>query len=211
MTQSFSDILYYSIVFSPTEHQLVLKLIDNTVFKNTVSTTKGLFVKTETSFIPCFTVDLSTTDKATLVMQHQKAFSQLKTNEVFIINDGVLYKLNDEFHITTLFTGGKKHEKSEEMEAHLGKELQISLQKIAVSNDFITIGLGDFTSPYYGNDFKHMTIGLAKSDKKIFPKDSPNAFSNGKVYDVNVTITGLTSKFVKIAPVARATEVVQSS
>ena len=115
-----------------------------------------------------------------------------------MILNNTLYKLNDEFHITLLFTGGKEHEKCEEMESQLNKTLKVSINKIAVSNDFITIGVDDLGNcSYYGNPVKHITVGIAKYGKKLLPKDSPSAFENGAVVEVDLNVNGIVSKCLK--------------
>ena len=50
---------------------------------------------------------------------------------------------------------------------------------------------------YYGNDIKHITIALNKTGKKIFPKDSYTALSDGKIYELEYIIEGKTCKVVQ--------------
>jgi hypothetical protein len=194
---SHSNVLYYSIGF-PGKYENILKIVDSTVLGNTADATKGLFVKTnEADFKPCFAGSFSDANKASLLSAHQKNISQLKEKEVFIVCNGVFYKVNDAFHITTLYTGGKAHDKCAEMESQVGKELPVSFKRVAISNSFITLGVGDLPCSYYGNEIKHVTFGLSKSGKKVFPKDSPTAFSNGTVADIDFTVQAMTGKFVK--------------
>lgn len=195
-----TNVLYYSIVF-PEQYDTFLKCVFEKILGTTQNSTKGLFVKTETGIIPYFRTSFSNEDIETILSTHKKIISQFKQNEIFVLFNNIIYKVNDEFHITTLFTGGSQHEKSSEMKMQSSKELKIQLNKIAISNDFIVFGVADFDCSYYGNPVKHITFGLAKSEKKVFPKDSPNAFIDGKNIDINVTLVGLTSKFCQVVKI----------
>ena len=110
---------------------------------------------------------------------------------------------NSEFHITTLFTGGKVHIKSSEMETQLEKKVLVKINKLGISSNFITMGIESIKLKdgvdifYYGNDIKHITIALNKTGKKIFPKDSYTALSDGKIYELEYIIEGKTCKVVQ--------------
>lgn len=191
----YSEILYYYI--GCIEYDKILEIVNKIVLENVVNATNGLFIMLDKNDIkPYFATSMEDENKQIIFSVHQKNISRLKIGEVFIIYNDIFYKINDAFHITTLYTGGKINDKCNEMESQLGKEMTISLNKIAISKQFITIGTGDI-NPYYGNEIKHITIGLSKSEKKIYPKDSPTAFSNGIVYDIDLKIKGIANKFMK--------------
>ena len=84
----------------------------------------------------------------------------------------VLYKLNNKFHITVLYTGGKEDKHCDELQKYLDMNFKVTIDKIGVNDSFICIGVSvPVDLPYYGNDVKHITVGLNNS-KKVFPKDS---------------------------------------
>ena len=90
-----------------------------------------------------------------------------------VSRDGNTYTLNAEFHTTVLYTGGKPHDKACTLTDHIGKTVPITICKIGITDKFICAGVsigGDI--PYYGNEHQHITIGLNKGGKKVFPKDS---------------------------------------
>jgi hypothetical protein len=190
--QDYSSVLYYSVIF-PGQYDDILKIVSTKICKEN----SGLYVKRENSFDSYFQQKLSPEEKDEISKTYQKNIQETKDKEVFIIYDGVFYKVNDEFHITTLFTGGKPVAQNDEMEAQHGKELQVKLNKLAISKSFIVIGVDTLDCIYYGNSVKHITIGLSKSGKKVFPKDSYTALSDGTIYNIDDVLHGLTSKFTK--------------
>lgn len=73
-------------------------------------------------------------------------------------------------------------------------EIDVTINRIGYSGDFIVLGV-DIPShiPYYGNDIKHITVGLRQREGKhrVFAKDSPNAFSDNTItFDSPITIKG---------------------
>ena len=85
------------------------------------------------------------------------------------------FQVNDAFHITVLYTGGKVDERAEGLQSLIGKQFNVGIERIGMNQHYICIGVSIDTSlPYYGNDIKHITFGLNKFDpkKKVFPKDS---------------------------------------
>ena len=117
-------------------------------------------------------------------------------NEILKIFNITSFIINEKFHITLLYTGGKHNKKIDLLKPFFDKLCQITIDKIAISNKFITlcvckISHEDNDIPYFGNEFKHITIG--KKDKKLAPKDSPSAFSEGIVmsFDKHYTINGI--------------------
>ena len=204
-SQDYSSVLYYSVTF-PMQYNEILKIVYTQILGGTSNSTSGIFTKCDATFKTYFQTELSQQDNDELLKSHNQNIQALKTNEVFIVYDGVFYKINDEFHITTLFTGGKpviqKNEDidvnlNDELESQLGKQFKIKLEKLAISKDFIVIGVGELNCSYYGNPTKHITIGLSKSGKKVFPKDSYTALSNGTIYEISNVVHGLTSKCTK--------------
>jgi hypothetical protein len=205
---NYSSILYYSIVF-PNQYENIIKLVHQKV--------KGsFFVKKEGDGFDEYLGLCDDTnnqkenkeDKEEFFKTHQKNIQSLKSGEVFAVRENVFYKINDEFHITTLFTGGSKtptisketnENLSDIMEKHQGSELEVFFDKIAVSSDFIVIGIdkNNFNCPYYGNPVAHITVGLSKSGKKVFPKDSYTALEKGTVFKSDAKVLGLMSKCKK--------------
>lgn len=105
------------------------------------------------------------------------------------------FDLNDHFHITVLFTGGKIHENSKDLDALLGKAFNVNVDRMAVSRNYITFGVNWIKSaenwkdiPYFGNEIKHITIGITKDTdkkgKKLRPVFSPSAFTEGECINI---------------------------
>ena len=147
------------------------------------------------------------TDDSLEVFINSKYFNiiySLKVGDTFIIYNDMIYVVNNEFHITTLYIGGRPHEKSEEFESQLNKNVKVSINEIGISNKFITIGVesikyeDDTDVLYFGNFIKHITIALNKSGQRVFPKDSYTALSDGELYAPNQSlICGKTSKVIQ--------------
>ena len=186
----YSKILYYSLVFNDDEYIKILLLI----FRNT--NIFGMYkYKSSDQFE---IIKEKQNDKG---YEFKKDFSniiaKLTMNDSFAINYNendknnendkqiqTLYKLNEKFHTTMLYLGGKKDVKALEFEPIVGSEINVKIISIAISNKFIVCGIEfmDNSIPYYGNPIKHITIGLKKTESnkfKLFPKDSPSAFDEG--------------------------------
>ena len=85
------------------------------------------------------------------------------------------FQVNDAFHITVLYTGGKVDDRTSSLNKLIGKPFNVEIERIGMNQHYICIGVKiDESLPYYGNDIKHITFGLNKFDpkKKVFPKDS---------------------------------------
>lgn len=209
ITESFEKInigknkvLYYSVTF---EYKTIIHFIKEFLFKSTDKNDfnhfSGIYTKTLDSF-ELFDDKITDQDlKNSLYSEYSTHIDKIKTSENFIIYDKTFFTTNTEFHITTLFTGGKVHEKSQDLEAEINKKVYVKVNKLAISENFITLGVEsikfndgkDIT--YYGNDVKHITIALNKTGKKkVFPKDSYTALTNGKIYDIDYTFHGKTNK-----------------
>jgi hypothetical protein len=121
--------------------------------------------------------------------------------------------LNNEFHITLFYNGGKTDkincDKSDELEKILNSNIKITLEKITISSDFITIrvvsirdigDIGDIGDvPYYGNPIMHITIGLSKkSGKKLQPANSPKAFEAPEQERKDILINPLSNSLIGI-------------
>jgi hypothetical protein len=174
----------------------------NLVRKNKIP---EVYTRTSSSFDPFDPFDsskekINEENKNKIWEKFSSFISKLKEKENFIIWDDILYSANSEFHITTLFTGSKPHDKSPDMESQLNKKVLVNISKLAVSHNFITLGvksikLEDGTDiAYYGNEVKHITIALNKTGKKVFPKDSYTALSDGKIYIIDSVVDGICSK-----------------
>lgn len=192
--QNHSSVLYYSLAVPSND---ILQIVYKTLLCSSTTDTKGLFVKTENDFSPYFQDELSEDDKNVILKTYEKNIASLKESSIFLVYDNVFYQVNDKFHVTTLYTGGKIMEQSEEMEQQVGKSVDITLQKLAVCKNFVVIGIhDDFKSPYYGNPVRHITVALSKSgNKRVLPKDSFTALSDGTVYDLDISLSVSASKF----------------
>jgi hypothetical protein len=124
----------------------------------------------------------------------EESFNTIKTNPDIIKNTENVdkdIKLNEKLHITALYTGGKFHDKASEFYDFIGKDITIEVDSIAISSNFIVLGVANFSYvkddknlgdvilnnvPYYGNPIKHITYGVKKGCK---PVNSPTAFKDG--------------------------------
>ena len=191
-------VLYYSVAF---DYKDIINLVSE-ILSNNKSTLSYTCIKTLDSF-ELLNGKLSDDDKMNISNQYYTHIDKLKSDDKFIIYNDVIYMPNSEFHITTLFTGGKVHDKSTEMESQLENKALVKINKLGVSNNFITLGIesikleDDTDIFYYGNHIKHITIALNKTGKKVLPKDSYTALSDGKFYDLDHIIEGITSKVVQ--------------
>ena len=110
------------------------------------------------------------------------AFIHFLLKQFFKDEEIKLYKLNDYFHITLLYVGGKENADIDKLLPFEGTKCTIIVNSIAKSDDFIVLGVSSlFDSdgsdlPYYGNPIKHITIGMNK-ERKLSPVNSPSAFS----------------------------------
>jgi len=120
--------------------------------------------------------------------KYSEEIGKFNPDDYFVIKSNQLYLLNSSFHITMYYNGGKKLtkpvddektnlEKCAELEEILDSDINIHIDQLSISQDFIIIRVKDMVAPYYGNPIKHITIGLSKmTDKKLKPVDSPSAF-----------------------------------
>ena len=125
-----------------------------------------------------------------LVMTTLNLKQDLDYKELVVTNDTGKYKVNDEFHITVLYTGCKKNDKSDKLNGYIGNQYELKIEKIGINEQFICIGvdIGD-DIPYYGNSVKHITFGINKFtcfEKQPLPKDSYLALSNDDKKTVKV-------------------------
>jgi len=101
------------------------------------------------------------------------------------------YKLNEHFHITLLYVGGKENIHVDQLIPFNGAKSTIIVNSIAKSDDFIVLGVSSIIGedgsnlPYFGNPIKHITIGLNKT-KKLSPVNSPTAFSAEEAFKAEV-------------------------
>ena len=162
----YSNILYYSLKFEKNDD--IIEIILNNVKKSEI------FKNISGSILSD-----SIKDK---IFKFPNLLKSLKENDNVIFIDDCSYNINNEFHVTVLYTGGKTDDRCIELNKLINNKYNIYVTKIGITPKFITLGisfgLADAvdTVPYYGNDIKHITIGLNKHDfKKIYPKDSFNA------------------------------------
>ena len=132
-----------------------------------------------------------------LVLDTLNLQKDLDSKDLVVSTETNKYKVNDEFHITVLYTGGKDDIRSDNLTKFIGQKFDIEINKIGLNNQFITIGvniIGDI--PYYGNDVKHITFGINKFtpfEKKPLPKDSylallPNDQNHLTVFDSPIIV-----------------------
>jgi hypothetical protein len=199
LTIAKTKVLYYSVVF---DYRDIMNIVRDTLFKSTNSDDiSNAYTKTKDSY-ELFYSKITEDTKKLLDSKFSAPINKIKECENFIVCSDVLFTANSEFHITTLFTGGKVHEKSADLESEMGKSVSVKINKLAVSGNFIVAGVesikfSDGTDvSYFGNEIKHITIALNKTGKKVFPKDSYTALSDGKIHEVDCVINGTTSKVV---------------
>lgn len=206
----YSKILYYSLVFNQNEYDKILSLVyDNTnifgIYKlKTPEQIESIMEKqndngydVEKDFANIIS-KLALGDNFAIKYNENKNIVQNKNN----FQSQTLFKLNDKFHTTMLYLGGKKDIKALELEPHVGCEIKAKIVSIGISNKFIVCGIEfvDKTIPYYGNPIQHITIGLKKTESnkfKLFPKDSPTAFEEGVKISFTENQIEITGKLVK--------------
>lgn len=213
----YSKILYYSMVFNNNDYNKILSF----VFENT-----NIF-----GIYKCGNINgcenKSTSEQIEIIKEKQNdkcydfkkdfspIISKLTPGDIFAIGynnfnnvdseqNKTLYKLNEKFHTTMLYLGGTKDIRALELEQIIGKEINVKIISISISNKFIVCGieLEDKSIPYYGNPIQHITIGLKKTDSnkfKLFPKDSPTAFDEGIKINLDhpLEISGMIVKELK--------------
>jgi hypothetical protein len=193
-------VMYYS--FEIIEFDKILKIVNNLLLGSyyTSIVEKKIIEENETDILENAFKNLNVTkNKYEDIEKHLKD----KDNGIILIDaSDRVYKINKKFHITMLFLKGSEDEieKITEIEKKIGDECIIKIKSIGHSDDFITLGI-DFTKeimPYYGNEIKHITIGLRKSadGKKLFPKDSPNALIGEYLKELSslIEIRGIITK-----------------
>lgn len=201
MSDKKKRILYYSINFN---NEVILKLVEKYLFDlPSNDTNTNIYIKlNEKSDIDSFNTLYTKIEKNTkniIYTTFENIINKLKINDLFIINNNQLYLINKSFHITTLFTGGKQHVNSAEMDNQLDKKVIVKLNKFAISHDFITFGVefihyeDEMDASYYGNHIMHITIGLNIMGEKVFPKNSYIALSDGETIEISDIIEGITS------------------
>jgi hypothetical protein len=181
-TIEHNTILYYELNFSDADYSKILNLVSANV------KTDGIYFKTNDELHSDLMTDedIGTTNK-----KFPDLLKSMKHGEkVLVIGDNV-YKLNDGFHITVLYTGGKADKKAEDLYPLLGNKYSVTIEKIGFNSKFITAGVSiNDGLPYHGNPVKHITLGLNKfSKEKIFPKDSYTALLDET--DGNTIVGGL--------------------
>jgi len=105
------------------------------------------------------------------------------------------HDVQEQFHITLLYTGGKDNEHLVQLIPLFDNTYDIEINRIAISDKFVVLGV-DWKDdiPYYGNETRHITIGKSNVIKqRLLPKDSPTAFTDGIVmtFDKPYLIKGI--------------------
>lgn len=216
-------VLYYS--FEILEHEKILDIVKNNlsycyyssiVDKKIIFNNKNLednLVKKDSNETNNITDDIDqlqeSLEKLNVENSTQNQFEDIEKHlkdkdngMILIYKDSKVYKINEKFHITMLFPKGGEQETEQKanIEQVIGQERTINITKMAFSEDFITLGVAfeEDLMPYYGNEIKHITVGLRKhnENKKLFPKDSPNAFKCGYKFKFSspIEIKGLITK-----------------
>jgi hypothetical protein len=188
-------VLYYSVKFP--DYDFIVTLVKKTLFED--GSEGGVYNKFQDEKV----FEYGTLNEVKVDEKYLEFVKKLKSGENFVIYKGKFYVVNSEFHITTLYTGGKPHEKSEAMEEQTDKAVSVFVNKLGVSDGFITLGVDRITLSnsndieYYGNDVKHITFGLAKFGKKVFPKDSYTSLTTGETFELHTKIQAVTGKVVQ--------------
>jgi hypothetical protein len=116
------------------------------------------------------------------VVVRDTVFIHLLLKQLFEDDEIKEYKLNEHFHCTLLYVGGKENDHINELLPFNGAKCTIIINSIAKSDDFIVLAVSSiidengYDLPYFGNPIKHITIGLKKT-KKLSPVNSPSAFN----------------------------------
>lgn len=184
----YSKILYYSLVFNDDEYNKILALVYN---NTNIFGIYKLKMQEQNQIIETI-LEKQNDNEYDVKKDFSNIISKLISEDIFAVkyddldknNIQTLYKLNEKFHTTMLYLGGKKDTRALEFEPIVGNEIKATIISIGISNKFIVCGieLVNKSNPYYGNPVQHITIGLKKTESnkfKLFPKDSPTAFDEG--------------------------------
>lgn len=198
--QAQPKVLYYSVTIN--NYNDIMNIVNNTLFTmDDVHSVQGIYVKTSESFDK-FGLPLAMTDELKKTVEDTFALhiNKLKPNDHFMIHNDKMYTVNSEFHITTLFVGGKANDKSQELEDQINKKVLVKVNKLGVSDSFIALSVesikfeNDSDASYYGNPIRHITVALNKTGPKVLPKDSYTALENGQLYDLDSVVEGKCDK-----------------
>jgi hypothetical protein len=135
------------------------------------------------------------------VVNYTKKTHNVEQNTISF--DDTTLHLNKEFHITMLYTGGKKDEKADQLIPHLDKEVEVSITRIGINDKFICLGVTmDNSIPYHGNKVMHITVAMNRA-LKVQAKDSYTALleggDNGEiiVLDDSIKVNGVIKEHLK--------------
>jgi hypothetical protein len=118
---------------------------------------------------------------------------QFEQDDYFVIQGDQIYLLNSAFHITMFYNGGKKlsnpdvtgktnFTKCTELAEIGDSDVNVQVDQLSISQDFITIQVKNLDAPYYGQPIKHITIGISKMPgKQLKAANSPTAFEKNGV------------------------------
>ena len=172
---NYKQLLYISLVYSDEDYQRLLENI--MIFDPSIS----IYKKTDSKIIKLFnTIQMP-------VEYFDSLIEKLKNEDMFLIKNDKLYKLNSNIHTTILYTGGKNDVRITELQPHFNSIININIKSFAISDNFIVAEIEDLNPdiPYYGNPIKHITIGLkCKKSKtfKLLPMNSPSALCEGVIF-----------------------------
>lgn len=114
--------------------------------------------------------------------------------------DDTTLHLNEEFHITMLYTGGKKDERADQIIPYLDQEVEVSIDRIGINEKFICLGVTmDDSTPYHGNKVMHITVAMNRV-LKVQAKDSYTALAEGEiiVLDQPIKVKGFIKEHLKL-------------
>ena len=129
-----------------------------------------------------------------------KLFEEPSVKEQFtlFLNVNPDVKINNDLHITLLYTGGKPNPNSHLFDDLIGTNFTILVDSFAVSDKYITFKVLSFQDniPYFGNKFMHLTYLYTRNSK---PVESPSAFLKGSIFtfDKPIILNGIISKITK--------------
>jgi hypothetical protein len=202
--------LYHSLTISSEEHYKIADSLavhfPNLIFgkkENGVISWENKKVSTdEKDKITEIVEKITSTTLEDVSENDEEEINKKINNGSFLVKteEGHIYLLNNKFHITLLFTGGKPNEHDEEFANLEENSVNVSVNRVGFSESFFVLGVSIPSEiPYYGNEIKHITVGLRqKAGKfKVLPKDSPTAFSEETDIPVDFVLRGNIEKVLQ--------------
>ena len=163
----------------------------------TMNIFSNIYVKTDTSFILYKRMSEQHEKVDIHELKYHEIIDKFKMGDKFIIINEIVYKINKEFHVTTLFLNKHNHVSEIYVKNQLCRLVQIVIDRLAISTKYITYGVkslkfdDDEDIQYFGNVVKHITFGINVMGKKLRPVNSFYALEE-KTISVNNILIGET-------------------